>query len=218
MNQAGQTILIVDDDRELRETITEIMVGEGFVVERAETADQALTRLAQTPFDLVLLDMIMPGTDGMTAIHLIKKVAPKTRIVVITAFSSIQNAVQAMQEGANDYLTKPFKIEALLTTVRKNLAQAGFTDACREVNIDGIFQGLANQIRRQIILVLQESGPCRFMDLVRALKVSDHTKVNFHLKVLKETGFLKQDPEKIYSLTVSGARAAACLTMISRSL
>lgn len=218
MNKTKETILVVDDDQELRTTIAEILEQESLAAVTAENADRALELLEQSSFSLVLLDMVMPGTDGMTAITLIKKLSPKTRIVVITAYSSIQSAIQAMQLGADDYLTKPFKIEALLTAVRKNLAEAGFSGYPERVDFDSIFQGLSNLLRRRIILVLQKEGPYRFMDLVRTLGVEDHTKVSFHLKVLKEAGFIEQNPARQYVLTAVGARAADCLELFSRGL
>jgi DNA-binding response OmpR family regulator len=216
--KAMNKIMIVDDDPELRTTIAEIIEQEGFEVQTAETADQALKLLEKSFFDLVLLDMVMPGTDGVTAIVLIKKLSPRTRIVMMTAYASIENAVQAMQQGADDYLSKPFKIEALLTTVRKNLQEARFAECAENVDSDGVFQGLANLLRRRIIILLQQQGNLRFMDLVRALGVEDHTKVNFHLKVLREAGFIEQNEGKTYTLTTAGNKAAACLAYISKSL
>ncbi len=212
------TILIVDDDHELRTTIAEIIEQEEFLVETAENADQALKLMKNKFFDLVLLDMVMPGTNGTSAIALIRKLSPRTRIIIITAYASIQNAVQAMQQGADDYLSKPFNIDGLLTTVRKNLQEARFRECSESVDSDGIFQGLANILRRQIIILLANSGEMRFMDLVRALEVQDHTKVNFHLKILREAGFLEQNDNKRYVLTAAGTKAASCLTFISRNM
>ncbi|ADH86770.1 response regulator [Desulfurivibrio alkaliphilus] len=216
MNEQGP-ILVVDDDRDLRETIEEILSPEGFNVVCCGSADSALALIQDTPFALILLDMIMPGTDGMTAINLIRKVSPRVRIVVITAYASIPNAVEAMRRGANDYLVKPFSIETLLTTVRRNLAEAEL-DNHQCADIDAVFQGLANMLRRQIITTLQQRGDCRFMELVRALAVEDHTKVNFHLKTLREAGFVSQRQNKSYYLTPAGLRAANCLNMINKGV
>jgi DNA-binding response OmpR family regulator len=211
-------ILVVDDDQELRDALTEVLTREGLAVQAAASADQALALLERASFQLLLLDMVMPGTDGMTAIPLFKKQAPRARIIVMTAFASVQNAVQAMQQGADDYIVKPFKIDALMLAVRRNLQEARFLQGGEVVNLDGVFQGLANTLRRRILLLLEQQGKCRFMDLVRTLGVEDHTKVNFHLKVLREAGFIRQEPDKTYALTATGARAASCLSYISRNL
>ena len=114
-----ENILVVDDENELRASVSEVLIREGLAVQEAANADQALTMLTQTSFHLILLDMVMPGTDGMSAIPLIKKLAPRARIIVMTAFASVHNAVQALQQGADDYLVKPFKIEALMLAVRQ---------------------------------------------------------------------------------------------------
>ncbi len=213
-----ETILVIDDDNDLRTTIIEVLGQEGLAAEPAENADQALSLLENKDFTLVLLDMVMPGTDGLTAIPLIRKQAPRTRIIAMTAFASAQNAVQAMQRGADDYLVKPFKIDALMLAVRKNLQEARFQECDEAVDMDGLFQGLANILRRRILVFLNRQGKSRFMDLVRALEIEDHTKVNFHLKVLREAGFIDQDMHKRYSLTSNGKRAAACLSFISKNM
>ncbi len=213
-----ENILVVDDDRELRATLVEVLTQEGLNTQVAANVDQALAMLEDGAFHLLLLDMVMPGTDGLTAIPLFKKQAPRVRIIMMTAFASVQHAVQAMQQGADDYIVKPFKIEALMLAVRRNLQEARFLECGEAANLDGLFQGLANALRRQILLVLEQQGKSRFMDLVRTLAVDDHTKVNFHLKVLREAGFVRQEPDKSYALTANGQRAASCLSFISKNL
>lgn len=211
-------ILIVDDDHELRETIKEVIEQENFQATTAQNADEALALVQNDSFDLIILDMVMPGTDGMNAIPLLRRHSPGSRIVAITAFSTVQNAVQALRQGAHDYLSKPFTIETLLATIGKNLQEASFTDCVETMGSEEVFQGLANLLRRQIIFTLKQQGNMRFMELVRALAIEDHTKVNFHLKVLREVGFIEQDQKKCYILTPAGEKAASCLTFINKNL
>lgn len=211
-------ILVVDDDHELRTTLLEILEQEGFAATAAKSADEALDLLQQESFDLVLLDLIMPGTDGITAVPLIRKQAPRSRIIIMTAYASVQNAVQTLQQGADDYIVKPFKIDAFILTVRLNLQKARFCEETEAADLDKIFNSLANGLRRQTLQLLNRQGQMRFMDLVRALKIEDHTKVNFHLKVLRESGFIDQTPDKFYMLTTNGQRAAICLSYICKSL
>ena len=214
MNQ----ILVVDDDQELRTTLVEVLEQEGLQAVAARSADDALERLKQETFDLILLDLVMPGTDGMTAIPLVRRQAPRTRIIVMTAYASVQNAVQSLQQGADDYIVKPFKIDGLMLTVRLNLQKARFCEETEAADLDKIFNGLANSLRRQTLQLLSRQGQMRFMDLVRALEIEDHTKVNFHLKALREAGFIEQTPDKLYELTTNGQRAATCLSYICKSL
>ncbi|MBD1401698.1 response regulator [Pelovirga terrestris] len=214
MNQ----ILVVDDDQELRTTLVEVLEQEGLQAVAARSADDALERLQLETFDLILLDLVMPGTDGMTAIPLIRRQAPRTRIIIMTAYASVQNAVQSLQQGADDYIVKPFKIDGLMLTVRLNLQKARFCEETEAVDLDKIFNGLANSLRRQTLQLLSRQGQMRFMDLVRALEIEDHTKVNFHLKTLREAGFIDQTSDKLYQLTTNGQRAATCLSYICKSL
>lgn len=212
------SILLVDDDTELRETVTEVLKGEGFEVTSVGDAESALNMLVDLGFDLVLLDLIMPGMGGMTAVPLIKKRSPKTRIVMISAFSTVSNAVEAMRLGADDYITKPFKIEELLTAVRKNVEEARL-NRCRTVlDVDGAFNSLSNATRRQIIEILKENETLRFMEIARSLEIGDHTKVNFHLKVLKKSNVITQDEKRAYMLSDFGHHVAECLTMFVNTL
>lgn len=211
-------ILVVDDDPELRVTIDEVLTREGFAVNSAGSANRALELLATEQYALVLLDMVMPGTDGLSAITMIRHLAPKIRIIIMTAYASVENAVRAMQQGADDYITKPFKIDILLNMVRQNLAYAAMAENPECKDIDAIFRGLSSELRRQIIVNLEQLGECRFMELVKLLKIKDHTKVNFHLKTLREAGFVSQRQNKCYYLTQAGLRAANCLSMISKGV
>jgi DNA-binding response OmpR family regulator len=211
-------VLVVDDDTELRETVTEVLSGEGFEVTSVGDAESALNMLVDPGFDLVLLDLIMPGMGGMTAVPLIKKGSPKTRIIMISAFSTVSNAVEAMRLGADDYITKPFKIEELLTAVRKNIEEARL-DSCRTVlDMDGTFNSLSNATRRQIIEMLKGEKSLRFMEIARGLGIEDHTKVNFHLKVLKESEVIMQDENRAYRLSDFGQRVAECVAHFVNTL
>jgi len=211
-------ILVVDDDTELRETVTEVLRGEGFEVASVGDAESALNLLVDPGFDLVLLDLIMPGMGGMTAVPLMKKGSPKTRIIMISAFSTVSNAVEAMRLGADDYITKPFKIEDLLTAVRKNVEEARLNQCRTVLDVDGAFNSLSNATRRQIIDILKENSSLRFMEIARMLEIEDHTKVNFHLKVLKESDVIMQDESRAYILSDFGQRVAECLTMFVNTL
>lgn len=209
-------ILVVDDDHELRETISEILVDAGFLVANASSGEEALTILGGQTFDLVLLDMIMPGLGGQEILPLLKRQAPRTRIIMITAFATVENAVAAMRKGADDYLTKPFKVDELLTTVRRSLEEARLLDCGLQVEMDSTFSCLANSIRRDILKLIGREQRLRFMDIARHLNIEDHTKMNFHLKMLRTADLVGQDEHKNYVLTLQGARILACLSQITK--
>jgi DNA-binding response OmpR family regulator len=211
-------ILVVDDDWDLRDNIVEILKNDGFDVNTASNGEEALDILKASEFDLALLDLIMPKMGGMDLLPLIKRQHPNTKVIMITAYSTVDNAVEAMKKGADDYITKPFKIDELSMAVKNNLAEAEFL-ACKTVlNMDDTFSCLANTMRRQILLLLGKEGKVRFMDITRKLGVGDHTKVNFHLKVLREANLIEQGNNKSYLLAKEGRKVLDCLSVVVKSL
>jgi DNA-binding response OmpR family regulator len=211
-------ILVVDDDRELQENIVEILKREGFEVAAAGHGEEALDMIRRSPFDLVLLDMIMPGMGGLETLPQLKRLCPGARVIMITAFATVDNAVSAMRKGADDYLTKPFKVDELLATVRRGLEEAKLRKCRAFLNMDDTFNSLANTLRREVLLLLSRGEKKRFMDIARALEVEDHTKVNFHLKVLREAGLITQDQRKCYLLTREGEKIIECLQAVAENL
>ncbi|WP_163337266.1 response regulator [Desulfopila sp. IMCC35008] len=214
----SETIYVIDDDDDLRESITEILEGNGFKVSSFENAEAALQGVTSQTISLAIVDNMMPGMGGMAFIPVLKKEHPHVKIIMITAFSTVDNAVTAMRSGADDYLAKPFKRDDLLVTVRRNLEELKFEQQIAGPGMDDALACLSNQIRRQILALLASNGRMRFMDITRHLKISDHTKVNFHLKNLKTNGLVSQDRVKIYSLTPQGDKMVDCLSLLSRKI
>ncbi len=151
----------------------------------------------------------------MESLPLIKRKYSKIKIVMLTAFSTVEGAVEAMRKGADDYVTKPFKINDLLVTIRRCLEEAKFVACSELLNMDDTFKCLANATRRKTLALLKEHDKLRFMDITRKLDIDDHTKVNFHLKVLKDAALLEQDGRKYYQLSTKGKKIIACLNSIS---
>lgn len=119
MNQAN--ILIVEDDIKMRNALKEIMTREGYSVDSAETGDMALSKLKEAYYDLVITDLKLPGTDGMGVLRAIQKLSLDTGVVIITAYATVDTAVEAMKEGAEDYIAKPFNLEEIRLIVKKVL-------------------------------------------------------------------------------------------------
>lgn len=211
-------ILVVDDDRDMRDNIVEILTDREFEIAAAEDGEDALQQLKGRSFDLVLLDLLMPGLSGMDVLSMIKRESPSTQVIMVTAFSTVDNAVEAMRKGADDYITKPFKINELRMTVRKCLEQARFKSCKMLLDMDDTFSSLANSIRREILLLIDREGKIRFMDICRRLEIEDHTKVNFHLKVLKEANLVEQDERKYYALSGGGRTVIDCLNTVVKGL
>ena len=211
-------ILIVDDDAEIRSHLAEVLTGADYETDAAASAKEALEKIRRREYDIVLLDVMMPKMSGLDALSELRRLGPKTKTIMITAFATVKNAVDAIKKGASDYISKPFKIEELLTTIRRVLEEAKFEEGINKIDVDHALSSLANSIRRSILKLLFVRGAMRLMEITRELGIEDHTKVVFHLKILKEAGIVEQDREKTYSLTKEGLRTLDCLKTIEHYL
>ncbi len=117
-------LLIVDDDEELRGSLASRFKALGLAVTAATSAEEALAAAANARYDVALLDLHLPGMDGMELLARLKELQPEVEALMLTAHSSIETAVQAMKKGAYDYLTKPFRLADLEVHVQKALEKA----------------------------------------------------------------------------------------------
>jgi two-component system response regulator PilR (NtrC family) len=114
-------ILVVDDEISMREFLGILMEREGYRVDLADSAESAITRLQSASYDLVISDVKMPGMDGLALLAHVKNLAPDTAVIMVTAFSTAEHAVEAMKLGAYDYIAKPFNVEEIRIIVRNAL-------------------------------------------------------------------------------------------------
>ncbi|OPY10253.1 MAG: Transcriptional regulatory protein ZraR [Syntrophus sp. PtaB.Bin001] len=110
-------ILVVEDGQSQREMLRDFLIKEGHNVAEAASGEDAVQLVANRAFDLVLLDYKMPGMDGMQVLQEVKRLNPETDVVIITAYGTIETAVDAMKAGAVDYITKPLEFDELLLLV-----------------------------------------------------------------------------------------------------
>lgn len=214
----SENIYVIDDDTDLRESIAEILENNHYQVSSFENAESALKASKFVPPSLVIVDNMMPGMGGMAFIPLLKKEYPSVKIIMITAFSTIDNAVAAMKSGADDYIAKPFKRDELLVAVKRSLEELKFVKQMIGPGMDEALSCLSNQIRRDILIALSQKGDMRFMDITRHLEISDHTKVNFHLKNLKTNNLVSQKSDKFYGLTPQGEKIVDGLALLSKKI
>lgn len=106
-------LLIIDDERAIREACREVAQSLGFSTQVADSAEQAYRALELQNFDAVLLDLRLPGAGGLDALRRIKERRPEAIVIVVTGYGTVQSAVQAMKNGAYDYVTKPFSVDEL---------------------------------------------------------------------------------------------------------
>ena len=131
-NRTRHSLLIVDDEEPVREACRSTLAGEPLTLTQADSGDRALEMIAARRFDVVILDLKMPGVDGLQVLSRIKADHPHTAVVVITGYATVESAVDAMKRGAVDFLPKPFTPEALRLIVRRCL---NGTDLAKENRI-----------------------------------------------------------------------------------
>lgn len=127
-------ILVVDDEATTRVSLAEVLRLEGYEVTVAANGEEALGIVAaQSPFDLMVLDLKMPGMDGLQLTEVVQKRSPETIIILLTAFGTLETAIEAIRRGAHDYLLKPCPVPQILESVRKGLAKRRHEQHRREL-------------------------------------------------------------------------------------
>lgn len=119
-NPAKHRILVVDDELTVCKSIRQVLVREDCEVDMALSGDEALRLDAERPYDVLIVDLMMPGLSGMDLLKSLKAKNPKARVIMVTGYPTMRNTIQAMQLGAMDFLPKPF----LPTTLRNLVAKA----------------------------------------------------------------------------------------------
>ncbi len=121
---AGEKILVVDDEEGMREFLTYMLEGESYKVSTASNGLEALEKLHQEEFALVLADIKMPGIDGLEMLRRIKEIDEQTVVIIMTAYASLDTAIKAIKFDAEDYLVKPFPdTDKVLAIIEKGLAR-----------------------------------------------------------------------------------------------
>jgi two-component system response regulator PilR (NtrC family) len=172
MNRNG-SILVIDDEEIMREILETLLTREGHQVRLATHAAEGLELARTLPFDAVIVDMMMPGMDGISALDELKKIDDDLPVLMITAFASVENAIAAMKRGAFDYITKPFKNDEVLVVLRNALAQRRLVAENRALrqnlqahqNRFGEIIGRSSRMRQVFDLIIQ-AAPSRTTILI----------------------------------------------------
>ena len=112
------SVLIIDDEEVMREILEALLAREGYRVKVASSGEEGLEYARSTSFDAAIVDVMMPGIDGITTLEELKKLDEDLPVVMVTAFASVETAISAMKRGAFDYITKPFKNDEVVVVVR----------------------------------------------------------------------------------------------------
>ncbi len=140
------TILIVDDDDQLRRSFQKLLVEEGYTAESAASGEEGIRRIRKSLPDLVILDMRLPGMNGLQAFSEIHRMEPKLPIIIMTAFGTTEDAIEATKLGAFDYVLKPFEIPGMLGIIRQALEAGRFMRSPVDMN------GSPDKISREAII------------------------------------------------------------------
>ncbi len=174
-------MLVVDDQRNMRATTALVLRAEGFDVLEAGSGEEALAALAGQPVDVLLTDLRMEPMDGLTLLRRAKEVAPHTQAIVMTAYGSIETAVESIRSGAYDYITKPFKEGELLHHVSRALERG------RLLNAVQLFAGEFSK-RHELSALVGQSGAMQEL----TARISRVAPANATVLVIGESGTGKE--------------------------
>ncbi|MDZ7290243.1 MAG: sigma-54 dependent transcriptional regulator [candidate division KSB1 bacterium] len=162
-------ILIIDDEEALRDSCSQALQKEGYTVRCAKDGMEGLEFFKKEFFHVVLLDLRLPGLDGMEVLSKIKEESPETPVIIITAYASIESAIEAMKRGAFDYLAKPFSPEELRIVIRKALDS-------RNILLENIYLRKELEAKTEFDLVVGKSKAMeKVLDIVRRVSPTEST-------------------------------------------
>jgi two-component system response regulator PilR (NtrC family) len=172
MRRSG-SVLVVDDEEIMREILDALLVREGYHVRLASSAEEGLDLARSFPFDAAIVDVMMPGMDGLTMLEELKKLDDELPVLMVTAFASVETAITAMKRGAFDYITKPFKNDEVLVVVRNAVErrQLMAENAALRQNLQAQYQKFAGIIGRsprmkQVFDLIIQAAPSRSTILI----------------------------------------------------
>lgn len=160
-------IHIIDDEPVIHEVLGDLLTFEGYAVERSFSGEEALDKHSSQTYDLILLDLLMPGMNGIDVLKKLKKIDPHSIIIIITAYASVESAISAMKMGAFDYIQKPFKHEELLLTIGRALEHKSLQDENvrlkdelkRKFSFENIIG--KSELMRSVFELIKASAPTR---------------------------------------------------------
>ncbi len=137
----GIKVLLVDDEESFVETLAQRLELRGFPVMTASSGEAALGIVHEKPVDVVVLDVLMPGKDGIETLREIKQMKPLVEVIMLTGHATVETAIEGMRLGAYDYLMKPTETEDLVAKIKKaHVRKAEHEERIRQAHIDQVIQ------------------------------------------------------------------------------
>jgi len=161
----ASSVLVVDDEVASRESLVDVLKEEGYETAPAASSEEALALMDSSDFDLVITDLRMPGLDGIELLRRIRKLCPQTLVILVTAYASVETAIQALREGAHDYMIKPLVYDDVLAKVGRLLERRALAWQIRhlrsEVESRYDFENLVGESKamRHIVEMIRKVAP-----------------------------------------------------------
>ena len=143
------SILVIDDDEGIRKTLTKILTEKGYSVDSAETGREAIRKTNVKFYNMALIDIRLPDMDGVELLRKIKATKPKMRKIIITGYPTLQNAVEALNKGADAYIMKPLEMEKVLATIKEQLEKQRKEQKMTEEQLVQYIETRAKQIEKE---------------------------------------------------------------------
>jgi DNA-binding NtrC family response regulator len=128
-------ILIIDDDENIRKVLQAILEDEDYIVETADTAKKGMEKSEKAFYNLALIDVRLPDMEGIELLSKLRSTKPKMRKIIVTGYPTLQNAISAVNKGADAYVMKPFEVEKILQTIREQLKKQKEDKSFCEANV-----------------------------------------------------------------------------------
>src|SRR5438552_151821 len=179
------TVLVVDDEEIMREILETLLSREGYEVRLASSGAEGLELARSLPFDAAIVDIMMPGLDGIATLDELKRIDEDLAVIIITAYASVESAISAMKSGAFDYITKPFKNDEVLVVVRNALERRRLVNENRNVPLE---------TQAKLLRVIQERDFMRLggMETIK-VDVRIIAATNVDLRKMMEEGKFRED-------------------------
>ena len=168
------TILVVDDEEIMREILETLLTREGYEVKLASSGEEGLELARAVPFDAAVVDIMMPGINGIETLDELRRIDEDLAVVIITAYASVESAISAMKSGAFDYITKPFKNDEVLVVIRNAMERRRLVHENRNLrqNIQERYHKFGNIIgrspkMRQVFDLIIQAAPSRSSILIQ---------------------------------------------------
>jgi two-component system response regulator PilR (NtrC family) len=169
----GDTILVIDDEAIMQEILADFLREEGFEVDIAGSGEEGLDLAREHPYDCAIVDLMMPGIDGIETMQALKARDPDLPVIMITAFASVESAVEAMKRGAHEYITKPFKNDEVLVVLQNAIRQRRLEEEVRTLRKTlkdkYRFENIVGKNRRMqdVFALIEQAAPSRSTILIQ---------------------------------------------------